>query len=1061
MTRFILRRLAIIPAVLLLINLLGFSYAHLFLPFRAARIPYLAANLDHRPLPQAYATYLQGALRLDFGTIPGEEETIAGAIANASVASLGLVVLALTMSVGAGLALGLQAVRSKTLSISRWLTFLSTLGLAMPSFYIGSLMITAVFFYTLVRSTGAPLPMQGYGWDLHLVLPTLALMVRPAVQIAQITANLTKGELGKRYVLTARSIGQSWRVVRRQHVLRNILAPVILTVAGSARLLLGDLILVEWLFNWPGLGQLFALALVPGRTSRSMGSPLFLNPPTVATVLTVFAALFLAMDLISAVLVQVADPRHRVTEEEGTGSADTVWLSSKPGRRNWPLILGSAIVLLTIGIAIVGPNMAMWDPLEEHTIIQTPDGWETAPFPAFTVPGFPLGSDSRGRDLLSRILWAVRPTMILITIVALVRLVLGTLVGLAAGWSDGRLGRTLDTAIASALSVPVLLIALMTTAVGIEWGLVAFLIGLSVNGWAETARMVRERTRLVKGQQYVEAARALGQSDTQIVLGHVLRQVMPMVWMLLALEISSTLMITSGLGFLGYFVGGDIWIEIEDYVARQFSGMPELGQMLATADMGIIRVSVTGIPWAMAAVGTVIFAIVLGFNVLGDGLQRQLSLEQAGRRRRVSAATRSAGLWLEEKVLHPFSDWARANTVATTLGGLLILTLVVGVGWWQVEAAGPAPEPTVELEIPGGHPWPMERHDSYGTLWTDAVGPADPAIQWTLEEPTRFSGGPVVAWTGVVHIASEGGTLYALNVDGTLLWETPLHAGGVGSPALDAEGNVYVADREGGLSSFTGMGTLRWRFQPEKGDVATTSPTIALDGTIYYGVRGCIQAVSSEGTGQWQTCPPYDYRETPPQLSPNGELLFWKQAVFNTEDGSIRELETLAQVDQYIVGGDGRTYLLDTSKVALWRLNESGMEILETTMWDTRMLGTLTHPSDVGVTQAKTVWQLYRSAGFIWLDTSGRVLGFAHSPIARGRVIGMDRNDSAYICGGSEFSGSSALSCFALSPELEEPSWIVSLDLDGWLNGGALVPGRLYVVADHPEGGILYAIGDY
>jgi hypothetical protein len=372
-------------------------------------------------------------------------------------------------------------------------------------------------------------------------------------------------------------------------------------------------------------------------------------------------------------------------------------------------------------------------------------------------------------------------------------------------------------------------------------------------------------------------------------------------------------MITSGLGFLGYFVGGDLWIEIEDYVARQFSGMPELGQMLATADMGIIRVSVTGIPWAMAVVGTVIFVIVLGFNILGDGLQRQLSLEQAGRRRRISAATRSASLWLEEKVLQPFSDWARANTVVTTLAGLLILTLVVAVGWWQVEAAGPAPEPTVELAIPGGHPWPMERCDPYGTLWADAAGPISPTIQWTFEDPTRFSGGPVVAWTGVVHIASEGGTLYALNVDGSVLWETPVHAGAVGSPALDREGNVYVADREGGLSSFSAMGVSRWRFQPERGKVATTSPTVAPDGTIYYGVRACIQAVSAEGTGLWQTCPPHDYREMPPQLSPNEELLFWKEAVFNAEDGSLMELETLAEVDLYIVGGDGRTYLLDTS----------------------------------------------------------------------------------------------------------------------------------------------------
>jgi peptide/nickel transport system permease protein len=1061
-TRLVLRRLAIIPIVLLLVNLLGFAYAHIFLPVRASRIPYLAAQSGHEPLPQAYAAYLQSALRLEFGTIPGEEETIASAIAGASVTSLGLVAVALTLSVAAGLTLGLRAVRSEEKATSRWLTFLSTLGLSMPSFYIGSLLITAVFFYALTRNTGTPFPMQGFGWDEHLVLPTLALMARPTVQIAQMTAGLVERELGKRYVLTARSIGQSWSTIRRRHVLRNVLAPVVLTVAGSARLLLGELILVEWLFNWPGLGQLFALALVPGRTSRSMGSPLFLNPPVVATVLTVFAALFLVMDLVSDILVQVFDPRQRATEEEGTGSADTMALSSKPGRRNWALILGGAIVFLTIVLSIVGPDLARWDPLEEHTIIRVDDGWEVAPFPAFTVPGFPLGSDSRGRDLMSRLLWAVRPTVILVTIVALVRLVLGTLVGLVAGWSSGWPGHLLDSVISGALSMPALMVALVTiTAVGIEYGLAAFLIGLSANGWAETARMVRERTHLVRRQQYVEAARALGQSDLQIILGHVLRQVMPMVWMLLALEISGTLMSTAGLGFLGYFVGGDMWIEIEDYVARQFSGMPELGQMLATADLGVIRLGLGGIPWAMAAVGSAIFTIVLGFNMLGNGLRLRLSLDQARNHQRVSAATRHAGIWLEQKVFLPISDWARAHTVSTTLIGLLLLTLTVVLAWWQVQAAERPTEPGLELVIPGDHLWPMERHDAYGTLWTEATGPISPTIQWTFEDPERFSGGPVVAADGTVYIASEGGSLFALDTDGSVLWKAHLPAAGVGSPALDAEGKIYVADKAGGLSVFTSDGTLLWQFQPEtENSIATTGPIVAPDGRIHYGVRACAQAVSPEGKALWRTCPPHDYRTMPLQVAPSEELLFWKQVPFSAQDGSLVNLETLANVDQYIVGGDGRTYLRDAAKVSLWRRNGSAIEILETTQWDTRMLGTLTQPSDAGVTYDQTVWLFYRFSGFIWLDTGGRVLGFTRVPLNRGRVIALDRDDTAYICGGQSFSGASQLSCLAVAPKREEPVWLMPLEIDGWVKGGALVPGRLYAVVEEQERGLLYAIGD-
>lgn len=92
----------------------------------------------------------------------------------------------------------------------------------------------------------------------------------------------------------------------------NVLAPIILTIAGSFRLLVGELIVVEWLFNWPGLGNLLASALVPGTLSSSLGStPLFLSPPVVAAVVTIFAAMFLIVDLIASVAVRIVDPRLR------------------------------------------------------------------------------------------------------------------------------------------------------------------------------------------------------------------------------------------------------------------------------------------------------------------------------------------------------------------------------------------------------------------------------------------------------------------------------------------------------------------------------------------------------------------------------------------------------------------------------------------------------------------------------------------------------------------------------------------------------------------------------
>lgn len=337
MTRFVLRRLAVIPVALLLIHFLGFAYAHLARPLRAARNPMYASQAETEPLWPAYRDYMQGAMRLDSGAMPGARrddlpsghisdtpQTVAAAVRKASVASLGLLTIALVLSTLLGLLLGLLAARPEPPRVSRWLTALSTLGLAMPSFFIGSLFILAVFRYQIWHGYGTKLllPMGGFGWDKHLVLPTLALMARPAVQIAQIVAGLLVDELGKQYVVAARSVGNSWPRILRRNALRNILAAVVLSVAGSVRLLVGELVVVEWLFEWPGLGRLLAWTLIPpAGTTLVEGVPLFLSPPVVAAVLMALGGAFLLTDLIAAILVRFFDPRLRTPAEEGLSHA--------------------------------------------------------------------------------------------------------------------------------------------------------------------------------------------------------------------------------------------------------------------------------------------------------------------------------------------------------------------------------------------------------------------------------------------------------------------------------------------------------------------------------------------------------------------------------------------------------------------------------------------------------------------------------------------------------------------------------------------------------------------
>jgi ABC-type dipeptide/oligopeptide/nickel transport system permease subunit/outer membrane protein assembly factor BamB len=1062
--------LAIIPIALLLVSFLAYTYAHVVPPLRAARTPYFPWQLDRGPLLPAYGEYVRGALRLDFGTMPTGQagRTVGSVIAGATVASLGLLAIALVVSVVLGLFIGLLAVRTDPPRVARWLAPLSTLGQAMPSFFIGSLCILAVFFYILWRpGQGIPLPIQGFGWDLHLVLPTLALVLRSTVQIAHVTAGLLEEELGKRHIVTARSMGHRWRTIRWHHALRSVLAPVILTIAGSFRLLIGELILVEWLFNWPGLGRLFAQSLIPSGTNVGLLSPEFLHPPIVTTVVVVFAALFLLADLIASAATRLVDPRLS-SGEEGVGSSDTTAGRGRPAQVNWSLLLGGVLVLLVLIVSIAGPALAPHDPLEERSIQRIGGAWVKPGTPAFTVSAFPLGLDGFGRDILSRLLWAVRPTMLMVATVAAVRLVLGVVIGLASGWSGGRLGRLLDTAIAGALSLPVLIAALgVIAAVGAEIGLPAFIIGLSITGWGETARIVREQTRLVRGQLYVEAARALGLSDGRILVRHALRQILPMLTMLFAFEISGTLMATAGLGFLGYYIGGDLWVEVDDFITARISGIPELGQMLATSPKGLSRLAPEGLPWTMILTGCAIFCVVLGFNLLGEGLRRRLSQEHTRRETPLSKLARRAAWWIEDNLWSPLVRHTRKRPLRTAVVALLVVVGIGALSWWWGQTTTAPVESGAVLKVPGGHLWAAARHDAQGTYWTEAQGPTDAEVLWTFQpgEGIEFTGGPAVSSDGTIYITSQEGELYALDPAGKLLWQVQLAAPPVSTPALGRAGEVYVADKEAGLTAITPGGELRWRFLSAGGTIATTGPVVGPDGAIYYAVGKAVQAVSPDGNALGEMRVLGSAPFSPFQLDPTGERLFWKDLFFYVKDGSRPELDVPVEQFSYVVGADGHTYLRSGNLVMRWQMGAPGLEIVETANWNYRtFLSIALTPQEAGITGGGIIWLFYtnlQDTRVAWLEGDGRVVGTVIHPAATSDLLAFGGDATAFVCGSLGTYDNPLPRCFALTPGAEDPLW--ELPIEGeHVEGGALVPGVLYVVCKDVDSrtGFLHALGD-
>jgi peptide/nickel transport system permease protein len=743
-------------------------------------------------------------------------------------------------------------------------------------------------------------------------------------------------------------------------------------------------------------------------------------------------------------------------------------------KRNLALLIGSLIVFIVVMIAIIGPRIAPQDPMEEHAILQAGGKWYIPPFNAFQVPGFILGSDSFGRDMLSRILYAVRPTLIMVSIVAVVRLFIGTLFGLGAGWSTGRLGRLLDGLISAALALPVLLIALgAITVLGTETGIVAFIVGLSINGWGETARLVRQQTELIKGQLFIESARSQGASVFQILYRHILRQIMPMVLMLFAFEIGGTLMVTGGLGFLGYYIGGDVWIEVADFVSRRTSGSPELGQMLATSWVNLLQ------PWPLVLTGSVVFLTILGFNLLGEGLRTRLDPVYINRASLFSRISRRIGVIFEEYISYPATQWLKANRLRPVMVGALVLFISGSLYLYQTRIANRFNPSLANLSIPGGQIWAADRIDPWGTAYFNSIGPAEAKLLWQMNDFTGLSGTPVVSSTGTIYVAGLDSKLIALNPDGTIRWQVDTPEVPLGSLALGRDGTIYVPSTKGGLSAFSTDGVFLWAFATDAAGKPTHGAIVAPTGNIYYlletPIGDTLIALSPSGQLVWSMKPGTYGANTGLRLSPDEKQLFVKDVVVNITDGSIDELAlptqdnpVLGNQPHLFTGADGKKYLLAGHAVIQWKQDSQTFTIVNSMNWDYRSHGmnqSSGFPLDGGVLPQGNMWLFYSGyygyTGIFWLNPKGDVLGQAAGLLNQStRLVAVDGNSTAYVCGigFSTDQGQNSILCEAYKPDAVAPIWSYLFpEGTNGIVGAAMAPGRLYVVT---QDGTLSALGE-
>ncbi|TPL77481.1 ABC transporter permease [Mesorhizobium sp. B2-3-15] len=268
-------------------------------------------------------------------------------------------------------------------------------------------------------------------------------------------------------------------------------------------------------------------------------------------------------------------------------------------------LLGLVIVAIVVAGAILAPWLTGYDPNEQMFDGLTIEGSPLPPSAKFW-----LGTDLLGRDLLTRILYGARTSLIIGIVANGVALLIGTLVGVTAGYFRGWIGGALMRFTDLMMAFPALLLAICLAAVFQPslW-IVAMVIAL-VN-WVQTARVVYTETSSLAEREFIDAERTIGAGAPRILFRHILPHLLPTTIVWGTLGISTTVLLEATLSFLG------------------------IGVQPPTASWGNIifenQTYFQAAPWLVFFPGAAILALALAFNLIGDALRDILDPTQRGR----------------------------------------------------------------------------------------------------------------------------------------------------------------------------------------------------------------------------------------------------------------------------------------------------------------------------------------------------------------------------------------------------------------------------------------------
>jgi len=267
-------------------------------------------------------------------------------------------------------------------------------------------------------------------------------------------------------------------------------------------------------------------------------------------------------------------------------------------RRNQLAMVGAAIVLMLLVTAIFAPWIAPYDPAEQNfEALLEPPSWKHW-----------FGTDDLGRDVFSRVVYGTRYALLIGVAVVAIEAGIGAFLGFASGYFGGRVDAVISRVIDIMLAIPTLVLAL-AIAGALGGGIFNMVLAMGISGWTEFARLMRGEVLAIRHSTYIEAARAAGLRDWQIILRHVAPNTVAPLIVYTTLYVPTAILWSASLSFLG--LGAQ-------------PPTPEWGALIADG-----RSYLSFAWWIAVMPGIAIMVTVMGFNFLGDGLRDALDPKMA------------------------------------------------------------------------------------------------------------------------------------------------------------------------------------------------------------------------------------------------------------------------------------------------------------------------------------------------------------------------------------------------------------------------------------------------